>query len=230
MKNRILLIISVLLLVLWFWQVKPDGKTKVVFCDVGQGDGAIIIKNNFQMMIDAGPKNTKMAECLSRYVPFWDKEIEVFIASHGDADHIGGLENIKKSYKIEREFNNLNLEIGEIIRYGVIDFEILSNSEQSIMGILKYGGKKYLFTGDASVESEYVVQEKIDVLKVGHHGSDTSTGEDLLDRVRPKLAVISVGRNNRYSHPREIVVNRLVDRGIEIKRTDLEGDIIINGF
>lgn len=226
MKNRILLIVSVLLLVLWFWQVKPDGKTKVVFCDVGQGDGAIVIKNNFQMVIDAGPKNTKMAECLSRYVPFWDKEIEVFIASHGDMDHVGGLENIKKSYKIKQEFNNTNLDIGEIIRYVDIDFEILSNSEQSIIGILRYSGKRYLFTGDAPWESEYVVQEKVDVLKVGHHGSDTSTGEDLLDRVKPRLAVISVGKNNRYGHPKEIVVERLKDRRIEIKRTDIEGDII----
>jgi len=225
MKNRVLLIISILLLVLWFWQSMPDGKTRVIFCDVGQGDGTLIIKNNFQMLIDAGPKNNKMAECLGRYVPFWDKEIEVFIASHGDSDHVGGLEAIKRGYKIDREINYSNIDIGDVVRYKDIDFAILNNDELSMIGILKYGQKNILFMGDSEIVAENNINERIDILKVGHHGSETSTGEAFLDRVKPQIAVISVGKNNSYGHPKKMIVDRLVYRRIEIRRTDLEGDI-----
>jgi len=203
----------------------PDGKTRVIFCDVGQGDGTLIIKNNFQMLIDAGPKNNKMAECLGRYVPFWDKEIEVFIASHGDSDHVGGLEAIKRGYKIDREINYSNIDIGDVVRYKDIDFAILNNDELSMIGILKYGQKNILFMGDSEIVAENNINERIDILKVGHHGSETSTGEAFLDRVKPQIAVISVGKNNSYGHPKKMIVDRLVYRRIEIRRTDLEGDI-----
>jgi len=230
MKNRILLVISILLLILWFWQSMPDGKMRVIFCDVGQGDGALIIKNNFQMLIDAGPKNNKMAECLGRYVPFWDKTIEVFIASHGDRDHVGGLEAIRRGYEIQKEINFSNIDVGDIVRYRDIDFIILNDDELSMIGVLKYNNKKILFTGDAGVAAENSVNEEVDILKVGHHGSLTSTGEALLDRIKPKMAVISVGKNNSYGHPKEIIVDRLKDRRIGIRRTDLEGDIVVNSF
>jgi competence protein ComEC len=208
----------------------PDGKTRVIFCDVGQGDGALIIKNNFQMLIDAGPKNNKMAECLGRYMPFWDKTIEVFIASHGDKDHVGGLEAIKKGYRIDREINYSNVDNGDIVRYKDIDFVILNNDELSMIGKLKYGNKSILFTGDAGVVAENSIDDKVDILKVGHHGSDTSTGEAFLNRINPQIAVISVGKNNSYGHPKKIIVDRLLDRGIEIRRTDLMGDIVVNSF
>lgn len=230
MKNRILLAISILLLILWFWQSMPDGKMRVIFCDVGQGDGALIIKNNFQMLVDAGPKNNKMAECLGRYVPFWDKTIEVFIASHGDRDHVGGLEAIKRGYKIDKEIDYSNINIGDIVRYKDINFVILNNDELSMIGKLEYGNKSILFTGDAGMVTENSIDGKVNILKVGHHGSETSTGEAFLDRIKPDMAIISVGKGNGYGHPKQMIVDRLMDRGIEIRRTDLEGDIIVNSF
>jgi competence protein ComEC len=193
---------------------------------VGQGDGAVIIKNNFQMVIDAGPENDKMASCIGKYVPFWDKKIEVFIASHDDKDHIGGLNEIKRGYQIEKEIYYKDISRGEIVRAEGIDFTILNSDELSLIGVLEYEGKKFLFMGDAAIGQEGIVLDTVDVLKVGHHGSETSSGESFLDRIKPKIAVISVGKNNRYGHPKEIVVDRLKDRRIEIKRTDLEGDII----
>lgn len=225
MKNRRLLAISVLLLVVWFLRVRPSSETRVIFCDVGQGDGAVVIKNNFQMVIDAGPDNGKMASCLGKYIPFWDKKIEVFIASHDDKDHVGGLTAIKKSYQIIQELYYQNLERGDLVRAEGIDFSILNSDEISLIGLLEYDGKSFLFMGDAAMDQETIVLGKTDVLKVGHHGSGTSTGESFLERIKPKIAVISVG-NNSYGHPNEMVMNRLNDRGIEIKRTDLEGDII----
>jgi len=230
MKNRILFVISILLLIMWFWQSMPDGKTKVIFCDVGQGDGALIIKNNFQMLIDVGPKNNKMAECLGRYVPFWDKTIEVFVASHGDKDHVGGLEAIKRGYKIDKEIDFSNIDNGDIVRYQDIDFIILNDDKLSMIGRLSHGKKSILFTGDAGMIAENSIDGKVDILKVGHHGSETSTGEAFLDRIKPQIAVISVGKNNSYGHPRQKILDRLKDREIEIKRTDLEGDIVVNSF
>ncbi len=225
MKNRRLLAISVLLLVVWFLMVKPNGETRVIFCNVDQGDGAVVIKNNFQMVIDAGPGNGKMASCLGKYVPFWDKKIEVFVASHGDKDHVGGLEMIKKSYRIEKELTFENFSYGDIILADGIEFRVLGSNELSLIGVLKYDNKSFLFMGDAAINEELMVNQEVDVLKVGHHGSATSTGESLLDRIKAKVAVISVGKNS-YGHPSEIVMDRLKNRGIEIKRTDLEGDII----
>ena len=66
-----------------------------------------------------------------------------------------------------------------------------------------------------------------EILKVGHHGSDTATSDNLLDTIKPELAVISCGVNNKYGHPTEEVLNKLDKRGITTLRTDLSGDIII---
>jgi len=227
MKNRILLSISVILLVLLFWQSMPSDKAKVIFCDVGQGDGAVFIKGNFQIVIDAGPPNKKMVNCLARYIPFWDKNIEIFITSHDDKDHIGGLVDINKSYKIDHLYNYKNINNNESIKVNNIYFDVLSSTEEALIGILRYTDKNILFMGDATKDVEIEVNEEVDILKVGHHGSDTSTGELLLNSIKTKLAIISVGRNNQYGHPKQVVLDRLNKYGIEIKRTDLEGDIVI---
>ena len=90
--------------------------------------------------------------------------------------------------------------------------------------------KVFLFTGDAPVEVEKKILEDnpnltCDVLKVGHHGSNTSTSEEWLDALKPKEAVISVGYQNKYGHPNKEVVERLEKRNILIRRTDLEGTV-----
>ena len=68
---------------------------------------------------------------------------------------------------------------------------------------------------------------ELEVLKVGHHGSTTSTSPSLLARTSPELAVISVGSRNRYGHPYGEVVSRIIDSGARVLRTDLSGDIVI---
>ena len=100
----------------------------------------------------------------------------------------------------------------------------------SVVLYTKLGGLNWLFTGDLEQEGEKQLLNKyngleIDVLKVGHHGSKTSTSELFLDKVEPKLAVISVGRNNRYSHPNMEVVNLLQEKNIQVLRTDKHGAI-----
>ncbi len=90
-------------------------------------------------------------------------------------------------------------------------------------------GYKFMFMGDASVTTEKEILDKynlsdIDVLKVGHHGSKTSSSKYFIDAINPKYSVISVGRNNRYGHPNKEVLDNLYNS--KIYRTDQDGSIM----
>ncbi|MED1600129.1 ComEC/Rec2 family competence protein [Alkalihalophilus marmarensis] len=94
-----------------------------------------------------------------------------------------------------------------------------------------YGSTSFLLTGDAEHLSENDMLSSnaplaSSILKVGHHGSSTSTTASFLDRVNPSAAIISVGANNRYGHPNQSTIDRLQARGISIYRTDLNGSIV----
>ena len=93
----------------------------------------------------------------------------------------------------------------------------------------EFNGYKFMFMGDAGVEKEKDILEKynlsnIDVLKVGHHGSKTSSSKEYIDEIKPKYAIISVGKNNRYGHPNKEVLNNLDNS--KIYRTDQDGSIM----
>ena len=100
---------------------------------------------------------------------------------------------------------------------------------QSVVVLVRYGAFEALLTGDAPSEVEEALLPDLpgalEVLKVGHHGSTTSTSPQLLSRASPELAVISVGARNRYGHPHATVVERLVDAGVRVLRTDERGHI-----
>ncbi len=101
----------------------------------------------------------------------------------------------------------------------------------SIVLKVTHGNKSFLFTGDAEREEEKTLLNKnikADVLKVGHHGSDTSTSYTFLREVMPEYAVISVGKGNSYGHPTNDVLSRLRDADVKVYRTDLQGDIIMS--
>lgn len=103
----------------------------------------------------------------------------------------------------------------------------LEDNERSLVFVLEYKNHKILFTGDAPVSAEVRWSaERVDILKVGHHGSETSTSDHLLQHFRPKLALIGVG-NNPYGHPSRAVLERLNQYGVQIRRTDIEGAIRI---
>ena len=117
-------------------------------------------------------------------------------------------------------------------------FENLENQETknpnntSVVARLVFGENSFLFTGDGykSVERKMIEKQiylQSDVLKVGHHGSHTSSAEEFIEIVSPEIAVISAGRNNRYRHPRPETLATLEKFGIKILRTDLDGDIKI---
>jgi len=240
--------------VLIFWGIYlsiPDGRLRLVFCDVGQGDGALIIRGNWQMMIDSGADNGKMERCLDRYIPFWDKKIEGVIISHWDEDHCGALEKIMNNYKIERLFasteseKNIEQKIytekmraGDILRYGDIYFDVLYpmdngevGNDSSLVVVLNYMDKKFMFTGDVDSQGEGEMMgwwnNRIDGLKVSHHGSDSGSSEDWLKRIAPGIAVISVGKNS-YGHPKGSVLGKFEYLGTKILRTDELGDVILS--
>ncbi|EJO5349225.1 MBL fold metallo-hydrolase [Clostridium botulinum] len=97
---------------------------------------------------------------------------------------------------------------------------------------LTYGNTKFLFTGDAEKISEKDMIKtgedlSCDVLKVGHHGSHSSSSKNFLDKVNPKIAVISCGKNNDYGHPHKETMKELKKRNIQVYRTDIDGTVVL---
>lgn len=101
-------------------------------------------------------------------------------------------------------------------------------NEESIVLELTYGTQKFLFMGDAEETNEKLRSwNDVDVLKVGHHGSNTSSSEEFLKQVLPEIAVISVGEGNSYGLPKENIIKRFEKIGSTIYRTDIDGTIQI---
>ncbi len=96
-----LLLLTLIGLVLFAWSQWPKDELKLVFCSVGQGDAILMIYRDRQILVDGGPNN-RVLDCLGRHLPFWDRELEVVIASHAEADHITGLIEVVKRYRIGR--------------------------------------------------------------------------------------------------------------------------------
>ena len=126
---------------------------------------------------------------------------------------------------------NQNFTLGNTlfqVIYTGNDKKNLNNS--SIILKATFKNTSYLFTGDATSEVEKKILNKdiqATVLKVGHHGSKYSTTTDFLNKVNPKYAIISVGKNNSYNHPNQVTINKLEKKNIEIHRTDQEGSIFL---
>jgi len=233
-----------------------DKNTKIIFCDVGQGDGAYIrVNNRVDLLIDTGP-DQKILECLGKYMPFYDKKIEIIIITHPQKDHIGGLKYIKKHYKVSKIFsvNNQSPELlvnKEIISYPISQNKIhildktinfywpLNNLPISIDNddclIFSYIDNNFtvLFTADASarlllqiIKSNQKYLNNVDILKTPHHGSKNGLNNTILQLANPKVAVISVGENNQYGHPNPQILDLFKAKNIIIKRTDKDGDVV----
>jgi len=126
-KSFKLLIIILILLSLGIWMAvlsAPPKNLKVISCNVGQGDATLIIYKNIDILIDGGPDN-KVLGCLSSYMPFWDREIEVIILTHPQADHYTGLISVIERYKVGNILAN-SLDSGNQ-SYEVLKKSILSH-------------------------------------------------------------------------------------------------------
>jgi competence protein ComEC len=106
-------------------------------------------------------------------------------------------------------------------------------NEASAVALIEYGTVRFLLTGDAERQEEswmlqrYAADLRADVLKVGHHGSSTSSTPEFLDAVRPRVALVSVGAANSYGHPSPTVIRSLVARGTQVLRTDQLGTLVV---
>ncbi len=221
----------------------------VVFCDVGQGDGAYVrLSGGFDLLVDTGPDNGRMLDCIGRHQPFYDRTIELVILSHPQADHIGSYRKIAKRYTVLRTVSlageagsrvplaqdTFRVPGGMIVFLAPKPYRMLIPSKQEndlcIIVELRTGNTRILFTADASrtlLDSLTVAPfSGKTILKYPHHGSKTSISTRFLRLAHPSLTVISVGKRNGYGHPARETLEALKAFHVPVRRTDLEGDIV----
>jgi competence protein ComEC len=102
-KTARIILIGLVLIIGLIWAAifsLPDNQLHLVFCDVGQGDAILIIYGSTQILVDGGP-NQSVLNCLSNHLPFWDREIEMVVATHPEADHITGLIDVIERYNVK---------------------------------------------------------------------------------------------------------------------------------
>lgn len=246
-------------LILWivFWPTpKVDfAKAKITFLDVGQGLSIVVKTQHHTMLFDTGASYASGFSLGDRVVtPFLKasgvKQIDKLIISHGDNDHIGGLESILENFEVKSILTSAGEKIkqqsqscqsGQKWRWDGIDFEILNpNINHSLKGnnascVLKISNENLSVLLSADIEKKaekYLVKTlgnklKSDVLLAPHHGSKTSSSPAFLAAVDPKIVVISSGYKNRFKHPAPIVVNRYENLAIKILNTSCSGQIDI---
>ncbi len=135
-KALYVLLIGLILLFFLIWWKWPDDKLHVVMCDVGQGDAILINLHFHQLLIDTGPSDAVL-DCLGEFMPFWDRNIEVIVLTHDDADHAAGIKSIVTSYKVGVIFRNppwepteLSKAIEEIIKKYQIETHTLTQGKK----------------------------------------------------------------------------------------------------
>lgn len=241
----------------------PQG-LQVSFLDVGQGD-AIFIETvtGKQVLIDGG-QYLDIDSVLSPLLPYYDRSIDVVVATHPDLDHIGGLPTIIQRYSVGRFlhsgypshslgythlFETLSLQkvpqqivgMGDRIyldEYTYLDilwpprlYHSDEPNEHSLVMKIHYGNTSAILTGDASRFNEYKLSKfynknlSANLLKLGHHGSKTSSSSTFLDMVNPNYAIVSAGCDNTFGHPHQSVVERVQQRNISLYETCKEGTL-----
>jgi competence protein ComEC len=246
----------------------PDDDLHVSFLDVGEGDAALIQQGSRQILVDGGPSSLAITEELSRQMPFWDRTIDLLVLTHPHQDHLAGLLEVMRRYKVgqvlylpldyasplydelkniitARGIKSVVARAGQRIDFGnSVSMKVLSPSEAPLTGTesdvdnncvvlrLEDGAVSFLLTGDIMSEAEWeLIRNRAEVastvVKVAHHGSDTSSTNEFLAVVSPRAVVISCGAGNKFGHPFPAVLSRLegkVDAG-NIFRTDKQGTL-----
>ncbi len=268
--TRLRLLVGILLLALVFgflqWSRLPDGRVRLTFFDVGQGDAALVVTpSGKQIVVDGGPDGSLLPQ-LSRSMPFLDRSIDLLVLTHPHLDHIASFPEILRRYRVSsvlmtgvaykmgkyEEFLSLlkdegatviladparDIDMGDGVHLdvlwpppglaGKIAKEL---NDTSVAFKLTWRENSALFTGDIEAPSEKALLASgqnldADLLKVGHHGSETSSGTGFLLAVSPKLAIISCGRNNTYGHPDPEILDRLEHFHIPYRITARDGTV-----
>ena len=251
-KAGTLLSLGAVVVLIWSANLAlPDGRLRVSFLDVGQGD-AIFIQgpHGEQALIDGGLDLRLVLRALGRRMPFWDRSLDLVVLTHADNDHLAGLIETLRRYRVAAVLDNpyphespgaqewgvllqeedatvVRAREGQVVKLGKdLVLEVLNppgpliggtssdaNNNSTVLR-LRYGDVSFLLTGDIHVEVEHSMADRglkleSTVLKVAHHGSDSSTSQEFLAEVRPRLAVVSAGQENGFGHPRPEVMERL---------------------
>ncbi|EDP11405.1 ComEC/Rec2 family competence protein [Amedibacillus dolichus] len=218
--------------------LNPFGEIYII--DVGQGDCTLISLPYGQgvMLVDVMgskykniPKDIIMEQLRMRGI----RKIDTVLLTHDDYDHSGGLKELQECIPITQIITEKQ-EKGSIRNYEfpivLYDYQHPDSNENSIITYFDFYGLRVLLMGDAGVGAEAELMKKypkleVDVLKLGHHGSKTSSSLPFLHQLQPSLALISAGRNNRYGHPHQEVLKHLKQEHITALMTPKEGGISI---
>ena len=235
------------------WQ-EPEG-TDIHFAvlDVGQGQCLLFQTEGKSFMVDCGGSSGTMAAdaaaetLLSQGI----SKLDCFILTHYDKDHAAGLENLLSRVAVDvlilpAEYSDMQLEADSILYVkedlilssGATNVKIFASvnggtaNENSLCILFDTENCDILITGDRDGFGERMLMrranlEDVDVLIAGHHGSNSSSCEELLSAVRPEIVCISVGEGNPFGHPGQELLQRLTRYGCTVYRTDLHGDIVI---
>lgn len=211
---------------------------QVYTLNIGQGDCSIIVEPFYKsvVMIDCG-QNLYRDNVERIIMPFLENKnihtIDTLILTHDDFDHSGGYESLKDRIEIKQVIRDSKEKVNvEYPFYLLLDQrEFKDENDSSIICYFTYDHLKYLFMGDASKQIEKQLMDtydlKADVIKVGHHGSNTSSDADFLDSLDCKIALISAGYKNKYNHPSVETLKTLDKLNINTFCTNNSGSIAI---
>lgn len=232
-------------------------KLQIYFLDVGQADSIFITNNGENMLIDAGNnEDGKLVVDFLKSMNITKIDYLIGTHPHedhiGGLDDVINEMDIGKIFMPKKSsttktfkdvltaISNKNLKVkapkvGDKFNVGNAVCEVMSiendadnANEASIVIEMTYSSQKFLFTGDMETNNEKARDwNDIDVLKVAHHGSRTSSSKLFLSQTLPEVAVISLGKDNDYGHPHEEVVKRLENVEATIYRTDESGTILL---
>lgn len=211
---------------------------QVYTLNIGQGDCSVIVEPFYKsvVMIDCG--QSLYRDNVERIIfPFLENKnihtIDTLILTHDDFDHSGGYDHLKEKVKIKQVIKNSKDKVNVEYPFYLLLQERMAKDENdsSIISYFTYDHLNYLFMGDASKEIEKQLMDaydlKADVIKVGHHGSNTSSDAAFLDSLDCRIALISAGYKNKYDHPSTETLKTLDHLHIHTFCTSTNGSIAI---
>ena len=211
---------------------------QVYTLNIGQGECSVIVEPFYKsvVMIDCG--QSLYRDNVERIIfPFLENKnihtIDTLILTHDDFDHSGGYDRLKEKVKIKQVIKDSKDKVNVEYPFYLLLQERISKDENdsSIISYFTYDHLNYLFMGDASKEIEKQLMDtydlKADVIKVGHHGSNTSSDAAFLDSLDCRIALISAGYKNKYDHPSTETLKTLDHLHIHTFCTSTNGSIAI---
>ena len=230
-------------LLIYFLPINNLLTESITFINVGQGDSCLIRKQNKTILIDTGGLTYKDV-AKDSLIPFFKKQriyhIDLVITTHGDYDHCGALDSLMENFYVKNVMTNESkfpVSVGDITinNYNSHISEYEDENDKSLVLGFSLMHKDFLIMGDAPSKVEKnIIKEypdlNCDILKLGHHGSNTSTCDEFIKFTTPELAIISCGLNNKFHHPNKEVLDVLNNNHIPYRRTDYEGSITFSNY